>query len=88
MKRELHIFSGQMYFSHMDDRTSTYLIEQSALDGSGRHVLVNCSEAATSLSIDFNSRRLYYAYKETGTISYVDLETRKVSNADLRRQRR
>lgn len=68
-----------MYWSHKKDDTKTYIIETSSLDGSNRAVLMNCSGPAESLSMDFQSGRLYFVYSESGAILYVDLKTKVVS---------
>lgn len=63
--------SGQLYWSHVKRETNTFLIESSALDGSDRRVLVNCTEPALALAVDFAEQRLYFVYERT--ISYVSL---------------
>lgn len=73
--------SGRFFWSHGKPETSTYLIEQSQLDGSDRSVLVVCTELAASLAMDFDAERLYFAYDKS--IQYVDLRTRKVERVLL-----
>lgn len=68
--------SGQLYWSHGKHDTNTYLIENSRLDGTGRTVLVNCTELANSLAMDFATNRLYFVYNRS--IAFVDLVTRHV----------
>lgn len=67
-----------MYWSHKRDETKSYLIESSALDGSNRQVLINCTDPADSLAMDFTAGRLYYVYEQSGAILYVDLKTKVV----------
>lgn len=68
-----------MYFSHKNNHTNFYAIESSALDGSNRRLLINCTKSAVSLTIDFPTNRLYFIYQETGAIIFFDLETKIVS---------
>lgn len=68
-----------MYWSHKKDDTKTYIIETSSLDGSHRAVVMNCSDPAESLSMDYPTGRLYFVYSESGAILYVDLKTKAVS---------
>lgn len=75
----LLIFSGQMYFAHIDVNSTRYFIEQSSLDGSNRLILRNCTKAPSSLTMDLTNRRLYFTYKEAGIISYIDLKTKQVN---------
>lgn len=73
------LFSGKIYFAHIDVKSTRYFIEQSSLDGSNRLILKNCTKAPSSLTMDFASRRLYFTYKEAGIISYIDLKTKTVN---------
>lgn len=67
-----------MFFAHIDTNFTRYFIEQSALDGSNRLILITCTRAPSSLTMDFENRRLYFTYREASIISYVDLETKKI----------
>lgn len=69
---------GKMYWSHKKDLTKTYLIERSALDGSNREIVVNCTHPPESLTMEYSTRRLYFAYGSIGSILYVDLTTSAV----------
>lgn len=69
---------GKMYWSHKKDLTKTYLIEASSLDGSNREILVNCTYAAESLTIDYSIDRLYFVYSSIGAIDFVDLSTKTI----------
>lgn len=75
----MFFFSGNMYWSHKKEDTKSYIIESSSLDGSNRAVVMNCSDPAESLSMDYQSGRLYFVYSESGAILYVDLNTKAVS---------
>ncbi len=76
---------GKMYWSHKQDITKTYLIEQSSLDGSNREILINCTYPAESLTIDYSINRLYFVYGSIGSILFVDLAKNTVHElvADL-----
>lgn len=68
-----------MYWAHKREDTKTYLIESSSLDGWNREIILNSTESARSLSIDFSTDRLYFVYVESGKIVYYDLKTHLVS---------
>lgn len=63
-----------MYFSHENSNGTAFIIEQSALDGSSRKVLLNSSQPIGSLTVDLESKRLYFIRKQTGGIDYLDLQ--------------
>lgn len=69
-----------MYWSHKSKGTKPYLIESSALDGTNRQIIVASNESVRSLSIDFNTNRLYYVYVESGSIVYIDLKEKQVNH--------
>lgn len=68
-----------MYWSHRNEEKKTYLIEQSALNGDNRKILLNCNETAKSLTLDFLTNRLYFVNAERSSIWYFDLNTEEVS---------
>lgn len=70
--------SGRLYFSHENSRGTAFIIEQSALDGSNRKVLLNSSQPIGSLTINVDSKHLYFIRNQTGGIDFLDLKTGKV----------
>lgn len=62
-----------MFWIHSHRDNKLYEIEQSALDGSNRQVLFNHTKSLQSLTMDFDSYRLYYVYDNSG-IAYYDIE--------------
>ncbi|XP_034653858.1 prolow-density lipoprotein receptor-related protein 1 isoform X1 [Drosophila subobscura] len=72
--------NGKMYWLHSAPDASLWQLEQSNLDGSGRLLIYEHENALQSLTMDFDSQRLYYAYDNSG-IAYYDIprnETHKV----------
>jgi len=72
--------SGKMYWIHSASDGSMSQLEQSNLDGSSRSLIYQHENNLQSLTMDFDSQRLYYAYDNSG-IAYYDIprnETRKV----------
>lgn len=67
-----------MYFTQNEVKNHTYRIESAALDGSRRNIIVNGTDFVDSLTIDFPTNRLYFAYKNAGIIFYYDLTTKTV----------
>lgn len=76
--KSVFFFSGRMYFSHENSNGTAFIIEQSALNGSNRKVLLNSSQPVGSLTVDLESNRLYFIRKHTGGIDYLDLKTGNV----------
>lgn len=70
-----------MYFAHNEEKTNSYRIESAALDGSERTIIVNCTELVDSLTIDFPDNRLYFVYKNAGSIFFLDLTTKTVNQS-------
>lgn len=69
-----------MYWIHSTSDGNLSQLEQSNLDGSGRVLIYEHESSLQSLTMDFDSQRLYYAYDGSG-IAYYDIprnETRKV----------
>lgn len=71
-----------MFFAHNEEKSNSYRIESAALDGSERNIIVNCTELVDSLTIDFPDNRLYFVYKNAGTIFYFDLTSKTVRIED------
>ncbi|XP_043066692.1 low-density lipoprotein receptor-related protein 1 isoform X1 [Drosophila bipectinata] len=72
--------NGKMYWIHSTSDGNLSQLEQSNLDGSGRVLIYEHENSMQSLTMDFDSQRLYYAYDGSG-IAYYDIprnETRKV----------
>lgn len=69
---------GKLYFSHENSNGTTFIIEQSSLDGSQRKILLNSSQPIGSLTADLDSNRLYFIRKQTGGIDYLDLTSNNV----------
>ncbi|XP_030387623.1 low-density lipoprotein receptor-related protein 1 [Scaptodrosophila lebanonensis] len=72
--------NGKMYWIHSKHDATLWQLEQANLDGSGRSVIYEHDNSLQSLTMDFDSQRLYYAYDNSG-IAYYDIprnETHKV----------
>lgn len=67
-----------MFWSHSNKEAEIYRIEESSLNGESRNKLHDCSKPAQSLTIDFDSNRLYFVYHNSGIISYYDIVLKKV----------
>jgi len=61
-----------MYWIHATQDHTLWQLEQSNLDGSGRLVIHQHNNSMQSLTMDFDSQRLYYAYDNSG-IAYYDI---------------
>lgn len=66
-------YSGVFYFSHENGNGTIFIVEQSALDGSNRRILLNSSQPIGSLTTDIESNRLYFVRKQTGAVEFLDL---------------
>ncbi|XP_001985922.2 low-density lipoprotein receptor-related protein 1 isoform X2 [Drosophila grimshawi] len=72
--------NGKMYWIHSTHDSSLWQLEQSNLDGSERFVIHTHNDSMQSLTMDFDSQRLYYSYDNSG-IAYYDIpknETHRV----------
>lgn len=67
-----------MYWSHRNEERKAYYIEQSALNGDNRRIILNCNETAKSLTLDLSTDRLYFVYSEHSSIWYFDLKSEVV----------
>ncbi|CAG2062838.1 unnamed protein product, partial [Timema podura] len=81
---------GRLFWSHMSD--DLHVIEMSAMDGSGRKVLVSQREdtdliSPQSLSMDLDSWRLYWVNVESGKIQYYNFNTSLVETVPLKHDR-
>lgn len=65
-----------MYWIHWNPFTQIWQIERNNLDGSQRKSIYETGEMA-SLSMDYDSKRLYFVYERSG-IAYYDLTNKKV----------
>lgn len=61
-----------MYWIHSTHDSTLWQLEQSNLDGSERMVIHDHNNSMQSLTMDFDSQRLYYAYDNSG-IAYYDI---------------
>lgn len=61
-----------MYWIHSTSDSTWWQLEQSNLDGSARLVIHEQNVSMQSLTMDFDSLRLYYAYDNAG-IAYYDI---------------
>lgn len=68
-----------MYFTHENSNGTEFYIARAALDGSNHHILLNTSRQITSLSIDYETERLYFVYPRHRAIDYIDLINGSVS---------
>ncbi|XP_023030772.1 low-density lipoprotein receptor-related protein 1 [Drosophila willistoni] len=72
--------NGKLYWIHSSAHGELSQLEQANLDGSGRQLIYEHANILQSLTMDFDSQRLYYAYDLSG-IAYYDIvknETHKV----------
>lgn len=66
-----------MYWTHSSREDNITKIEVSNMDGSGRRELVSMAQVFQSLTVDFDSRRLYFVYQSSG-IAYYDLKNQAI----------
>ncbi|XP_067627209.1 prolow-density lipoprotein receptor-related protein 1 isoform X1 [Eurosta solidaginis] len=69
--------NGKMYWIHSERDSKLWLIEQSNLDGSDRSIIFQHNKTLLSLTMDFDSERLYYVYDNSG-IAYYDIVQKSV----------
>ncbi|XP_046809386.1 low-density lipoprotein receptor-related protein 1 [Lucilia cuprina] len=69
--------NGKMYWISSARNSQLWQIEQSNLDGSNRQSIFEHNKTLASLTIDFDSWRLYYVYDNSG-ISYYDIATKTI----------
>lgn len=69
--------SGKMFWIQSERSLQLWQIEQSNLDGSGRIILYEYNNTLLSLTMDYESERLYYVYDNSG-IAYYDFQKREV----------
>lgn len=71
-----------MYFTHENSNGTEFYIARATLDGSDHHILLNTSRQITSLTIDYDTRRLYFVYPRIRAIDYMDLTNGSVSRIE------
>ncbi|XP_037895975.1 low-density lipoprotein receptor-related protein 1B isoform X2 [Glossina fuscipes] len=69
--------NGKMFWIQSERSLQLWQIEQSNLDGSGRIILYEYNNTLLSLTMDYESERLYYVYDNSG-IAYYDFQKREV----------
>lgn len=66
-----------MYWLSSERNAQLWQIEQSNLDGSNRQLIYEHNKTLASLTMDFDSKRLYYVYDNSG-ISYYDITNKSM----------
>lgn len=68
-----------MYFTHENSNGTEFYIARASLDGSNHHILLNTTRQIASLTIDYDTNRLYFVYPRLRAIDYIDLTNSSVS---------
>lgn len=68
-----------MYFSHENSNGIEFYIEASTLDGANKQLILNSTKQIGSLTIDYETNRLYFVYTRVGAIEYLYLTNNTVS---------
>lgn len=71
------IHSGKLYWISSSRNLQNWQIEQSNLDGSERSVIYEHNKTLASLTMDFDSMRLYFVYDNSG-ISYYEIASKEI----------
>lgn len=74
-----------MYFTHENSNGTEFYIARATLDGSDHHIMLNTSRQIASLTIDYDTKRLYFVYPRLRAIDYMDLTNDSVSRLEQKK---